>query len=121
MRFKQTAVAHEYFHILLNGKRGLLRKLIKRINIDDFLNKDTMIKFGYMYDDSLNSRINAMEDCIIRAMCGVVMEDKDIESYCKTNIQCGFVGVPAMIEKINEIDFTQLNINDIISKMTESY
>ncbi len=119
--FSQTAVAHEYFHILLNGKMGLLRKLIKRINIDDFLNKDTMIKFGYMYDDSLNSRINAMEDCIIRAMCGVVMEDKDIESYCKTNIQCGFVGVPAMIEKINEIDFTQLNINDIISKMTESY
>ncbi len=115
--FSQTAAAHEYFHILLNGKRGLLEKLIKRINIDDFINTDTMIKFGYMYDDSLNSKINAMEDCIIRAMCAAVIEDKDVESYCKTNIECGFVGVPAMIEKINEMSFTRLHIDDVISKM----
>lgn len=119
--FSQISVAHEYFHILLNSKKDLLRKLIKQTNMDNFVNMDTMIKFGYMYDDSLNSKINAMEDCIIRAMCAAVIEDKDIESYLKMNIECGFVGVPVMIEKINEIDFAQLHIDDIISKMIEEY
>ena len=48
--FSQISVVHEYFHILLNGKKDLLRKLIKQINIDNFVNTHTMIKFGYMYE-----------------------------------------------------------------------
>ena len=77
--FSQTAAAHEYFHIVLNDKKELLEKLIKQINIDDFVNTDAMIKFGYMHDNSLSSKINAMEDCIIRAMCGAITENEDIE------------------------------------------
>ena len=115
--FSQTAAAHEYFHIVLNGKKNLLDKLVKQIDIDDFVDTDAMIRFGYMQDESVNSKINAIEDCIIRAMCGVLTEDT--EAYCKMNIECGFIGVPAMIEKIKETDLSCLDIDKIISNMAE--
>lgn len=114
--FSQTAAAHEYFHIVLNDKRELLEKLIKQINIDDFVDTDAMIKFGYMHDNSLNSKINAMEDCIIRAMCGAVTENEDIEEYCKMNIECGFIGVPALIKKM---DPTCFRIDEFISNISK--
>ncbi|HIU57446.1 MAG TPA: hypothetical protein IAA61_06500 [Candidatus Ornithomonoglobus merdipullorum] len=115
--FSQTAAAHEYFHIVLNGKKNLLGKLMKQIDIDNFVDTDAMIRFGYMQDESVNSKINAIEDCIIRAMCGVLTEDT--EAYCKMNIECGFIGVPAMVEKIKETDLSCLDIDKIISNMAE--
>lgn len=115
--FSQTAAAHEYFHIVLNGKKNLLGKLMKQIDIDDFVDTDAMIRFGYMQDKSIDSKINAIEDCIIRAMCGVLTEDT--EAYCKMNTECGFMGVPAMMEKIKETDLSCLDIDKIISNMAE--
>ena len=61
-----------------------------------------------------------MEDCIIRAMCGAITENEDIEEYCKINIECGFIGVPALIEKIKETDLTRFHIDEFILNVAKN-
>lgn len=117
--FSQTSAAHEYFHIVLKGKKDLLDKLVKKIDINDFVDIDKMIKFGYMQDETISSKINAIEDCFIRAMCGVLTED--IEAYCEINAKCGFIGVPAMIEKLHEMDLAVLDMDKVILNIAEIY
>ena len=117
--FSAISATHEYFHILLKDKQELLKKLIKHININDFIDTNAMLKLGYMNNNSEDNKLNAMEDCIIRALCGFIIEPENVEKYFKMNTECGFIGALKMFRKVRDVNLNTLNIDKIICKMFE--
>lgn len=78
-----------------------------------------MFYWGYMTDDSEKSKVNALEDCIIRALCGI-LSSINIGKYCEMNYESGFISVPQLIHNLKEISISDITLEELLYKIVAS-
>lgn len=64
--FSEETVIHEYLHIIVKSKHKEFEKLSQENDIHDFVNINEMQKLGYLKDNSLESKIHAIEEQFVR-------------------------------------------------------
>lgn len=93
----ETAILHEYLHTILYKFRPQFEGLIQEYGINKFVDIARMIEFGYMTNNTLQSKCHALEDCVIRGIVGVLATTISLSDYCKMNQDMGFLFVPKII------------------------
>lgn len=114
--FSPKAVIHEYLHVVLEPRRPLFTDIVRRYGIEAFVDVEKMIALGYMRDQAESSQIHALEDCIIRALCGILEASSDVE-YCRMNEESGFLSVGKMINGMQNVLLENITLEQIILKM----
>ena len=112
-----TAVKHEYLHVVLHEYRPIILDILRHHSIDEFVVPGKMLSLGYMRDSSPESKAHALEDCIVRALCGVLDSDVDQKTYVRMNQDNGFISVPNMIHNLQSLSLYEMTPEEIIRKM----
>lgn len=64
--FNEKTAIHEYLHIIAKSKHQKFQKLLLENDIDNFINIREMKKLGYLKNDSIESKIHALEEEFVR-------------------------------------------------------
>lgn len=64
--FSEKTVIHEYLHIIAKSKHKEFEKLLLENDINNFINIREMKKLGYLKNDSIESKIHALEEQFVR-------------------------------------------------------
>lgn len=94
--FAQNGAVHEYLHAVLHPYQPLLTEALQRRSIDAFVDVPAMRALGYMPDDTPASAAHALEDCVVRALSGL-LENADAQpAFWAAMCRQGFTAVPRM-------------------------
>ena len=99
-RFDRSSVIHEALHPFVAKHRSKLQELLDQRGIDAFVDRERMREYGYMPEDTSKSCLHALEECVVRALCGAVDETIDRKAYGEWNRRQGFIAVETMMEKL---------------------
>lgn len=113
--YSETAVLHEYLHPIINEFHPQLEKIIELYGIEKFVNPSKMIKIGYMNDYSIQSKCNALDNCIIMGLVGAMATSINVKDYCMMIAEMGFLFVPQIIKYAEKYKPTKDNLLDFIT------
>ncbi len=96
--FRSSAIIHEYLHIALKPIRSILIDTILKVGIVRYVDVNCMIELGYLRENTVEDKAHALEECIVRALVGVIDTALNLSEYYKDNLQNGFISVPRMVD-----------------------
>lgn len=112
--FSESAAIHEYLHPLLQKQRGAVLRLLRVHGLDRFLNTEKVAALGYLIGISEEDQAHALEECIVRAITGV-LSGVSPEEYCKMNLEYGFTSLPEMMERLWQNSLEKKTLEEILS------
>jgi len=117
----EISILHEFLHPFIAARRNMIASLLPKVNLDKCFNKEKMITYGYKWDDSVESKIHALEECFVRGISiGISnMSRQEKAQYCKWSCDSGFLFVSEVLKAIETIDITEDNLSDFIRQMME--
>ena len=86
------SMLHETLHTVVAAYRDKIMKFAEKYGLTDFANRDKMMEFGYMEDDSVASITHVIEECFVRS-AAVVLAGKSDERLC-VHAEYGCASVP---------------------------
>ena len=97
-------------------------KLLLKANLDKYINTESMVTCGYMWDISDDSKIHALEECFVRGISTGLsnMSGQERAQYCKWSSDSGFLFVSEIVKAMDETDVTEDNLSNFIRQMLES-
>lgn len=101
--FVRESAIHEALHPYVAAHRGTLAQMLTQRGLRLFADEQRLRQYGYLWDDSPESQLHAMEECVVRALCGVVDDSLDLFGYIERNRAQGFVCIADMIEKMSHM------------------
>lgn len=118
----EIATLHEFLHPFVSAHRHTISALLSKVNIDNCVNTESMITYGYMWDDSEDSKIHALEECFVRGVSiGISnMSREEKAQYCKWSCDSGFLFVSEILKAMDTMDITEDNLGDFIQQILES-
>lgn len=102
------SMLHETLHTSIAKYRERVQEFSQKHGLMNFANRDRMMEFGYMEDDSASSITHVIEECFVRAL-SVVLAGKD-EERLRAHVDFGCDGVPFIASHFKIIRPT---INDL--------
>lgn len=80
-----------------------------------------MMKYGYMWDDSDDAVIHALEECFVRGISiGVSnMSEHEKAQYSRWSCDSGFLLVSEIIKVLETVDITEDSLSDFIRQIME--
>lgn len=115
--FRNSAVIHEYLHLALKPIRGMLFDIVQRHEIERYVDVKCMLELGYLRGESIEDKAHTLDECLVRALCGVIDKTLDLNEYCKENVRSGFHSVPQMINSITGNLWFDASLGDVILHM----
>ena len=114
--FSESAAIHEYLHPLLQKQRSTVLRLLRVHGLARFLDTEKVAALGYLIGTSEENQAHALEECIVRAITGV-LSGVSPEGYCKMNLECGFTSLPEMMEHLQQNSLEKKTLEEILSDM----
>lgn len=62
------SILHEFLHPFVSAHRNIISVLLSKVNLDKCINTVSMITYGYIWDDSEDAKIHALEECFVRGI-----------------------------------------------------
>jgi hypothetical protein len=109
---------HETLHTVVAVYRDRIMDFSQKHGLMGFANREKMIEFGYMVDDSVDSVTHVIEECFVRAM-SVVLANKDDERL-RTHAKYGCDGVPFIASHFKSIHPTMEETGTFIDTVLEN-
>jgi len=122
----EIAILHEFLHPFVSAHRNIISTLLPLIGIDKCFNTESMITYGYMWDNSEDAKVHALEECFVRGISiGISsMSKQEKAQYCKWNCDSGFLLTSEIVNAIevedNAVDITEDKLSDFIRQILES-
>jgi len=118
----EIAILHEFLHPFISVHRNIISVLLPIANLDKCINTESMITYGYMWNDSEDAKIHALEECFVRGISiGISnMSKQEKAQYCKWSCDSGFLFTSEIINAIEAVDITEYNLGDFIRQILES-
>ncbi|NLC68202.1 MAG: hypothetical protein GX754_05345 [Clostridiaceae bacterium] len=118
----EISILHEFLHPFITAHRNIIVSLLPKVNPDKCFNAGRMITYGYMWDDSEDSKIHALEECFVRGITiGLSSMSKQEKSqYCKWSCDSGFLFVREVLKAMDTMDVTEENLGDFIRQVMGS-
>lgn len=118
----EISILHEFLHPFISVHRGMISTLLPAVNLDKWVNTESMITYGYMRDDSEDSKVHALEECFVRGISiGISnVSNQEKAQYCKWSYDSGFLIVNEILKAIDAMDITEDNLGDFVRQMMES-
>ena len=86
------SMLHETLHMAVAVHREKIMEFSRKNGLMNFADRDKMMEFGYMADDSVDSIAHVIEECFVRAV-SVVLANKNDERL-NAHVMYGCDGVP---------------------------
>lgn len=112
--FWSCAVIHEYLHIALKPVRGMLLDIVQDREIDKYVDVNCMLELGYLHGDTAEYRAHMLDECLVRALCGVIDKSLNLSDYCQMNVQNGFCSVPQMMNNLSGCTWSDMTLKEIV-------
>jgi len=121
----EIAILHEFLHPLVSAHRNTISALLPNVNLDRCFNTESMITYGYMWENSEDAKVHALEECFVR---GISIEISSMSrqvkaQYCKWNCDSGFLLTSEIVNAIeaedNAVGITEDNLGDFIRQILE--
>lgn len=112
--FKNSAVIHEYLHLALKPIRGTLLNIVQSHPLSWYVNMEKMLELGYLRGNCIEDLAHTLDECLVRALCGVIDKTLDVNEYCRENVQSGFDSVPQMIYRLNGFPWSDMSLKEIV-------
>jgi len=118
----EIAILHEFLHPFISAHRNIISALLPIANLDKCINTESMITYGYMWDNSEDSKIHALEECFVRGISiGISsMSKQEKTQYCKWSCDSGFLFVREILKVMETMDITEDNLGDFMRQVMES-
>jgi len=118
----EISILHEFLHPFISVHRGMISTLLSAVNLDEWVNTESMITYGYIWDDSEDSKVHALEECLVRGISiGISnMSNQEKAQYCKWSYDSGFLIVNKILKAIDAMDITEDNLEYFVLQMMES-
>jgi len=117
--FRNSAVIHEYLHLALKPVRGMLFDIVQRHEIERYVDVKCMLELGYLRGESIEDKAHTLDECLVRALCGVIDKTLDLNEYCQENVRSGFHSVPQMINNITGNLWIDDSLGNVILHMID--
>ena len=112
---------HETIHTAIAKYRAAITAFAKTYGLSGFANKEKMIEFGYMENESSSSIAHVIEECFVRAF-STVLSGKN-EERLRFHARYGCDSVPFIASHIHRVrpSYKELGnfVTSILSAMTE--
>jgi len=117
----EIAILHEFLHPFVSAHRNIISVLLPIANLDKRINTERMITYGYMWDDSEDAKVHALEECFVRGISiGISnMNKQEKAQYCKWSCDSGFLLTSEILKAIDTMDITEDNLDDFIRQIME--
>ena len=112
--FRNSAVIHEYLHLALKPIRGTLLNIVQSHSLNRYVNMKSMLELGYLRGYSNEDLAHTLDECLVRALCGVIDKTLDVNEYCRENVQSGFDSVPQMINMLSGCSWSDMPLKEIV-------
>jgi len=103
---------HETLHPVVALQRDKITAFSAENGLSGFANREKMMKYGYMVDDSVASIAHVIEECFVRAI-SVVLSNKN-DKRLQSHVEFGCDGVPFIAEQFINISPTIENFGTFI-------
>lgn len=117
--FRNSTVIHEYLHLALKPIREMLFDIVQRHELDKYVDVKCMLELGYLRGESTEDKAHTLDECLVRALCGVIDKTLDLNEYCQENVRSGFHSVPQMMNNIAGSSWIDASLEDIILHMID--
>jgi len=118
--FWSCAIIHEYLHIALKPIRSMLFDIIHNDGIDKYVDVKCMHELGYLHGNTVEAKAHALDECFVRAICGVIDKSLDLSWYCQENVKNGFWAVPRAIDKLAKLSWQDMSLEEIVIQVANS-
>ena len=98
------SMLHETLHTVVAQYRNKILAFSEKYGLMNFANRDKMIEFGYMEDNSVASITHVIEECFVRAV-SVILADKS-EERLRVHAEYGCDSVPFIASQFKSISPT---------------
>lgn len=117
----EIAILHEFLHSFIAAHRNVLVNFLQKINLDRCINIESMKTYGYMWDDSEDAKVHALEECFVRGISigNSNMSKQEKAQYCKWSCDSGFLFVSEILKAMDTMDITEDNLGDFIQQILE--
>ena len=112
--FSVSSAIHEVLHISLKEEVDRIRTLLERKGLEYFVRPNLLRQTGYLWDTSENSKIHAVEECIIRAVSGLMDDALQRDEYEENNRCLGFFSVAKLMRFLETIPFHQMTWGEVL-------
>ena len=85
------SMLHETLHTIVAAYRDRILTFSEQHGLMGFANRDKMMEFGYMEDDSASSITHVIEECFVRAISVVLAGKRDERLYVHAEYGCDSV------------------------------
>jgi hypothetical protein len=118
----EIAILHEFLHPFISAHRNIISVFLPITNLDKCINTESMITYGYMWDDSEDAKVHALEECFVRGISiGISnMNKQEKAQYCKWSCDSGFLFVSEILKAMEVMGITEDNLGDFIRQILGS-
>ena len=117
----EIAILHEFLHPFISAHRNVISVFLPIANLDKCINTESMITYGYMWDDSEDAKVHALEECFVRGISiGISnMNKQEKAQYCKWSCDSGFLLTSEIINAIEAVGITEYHFGDFLGQVME--
>lgn len=113
---------HETMHVAVAEYRMEITSFAKTYGLASFANRDRMMEFGYMADESAASATHAIEECFVRAL-STVLSGQNGERP-QVHVRYGFDSLPFIASRVGRTRPTYQTlggfIGDVLDEMKKA-
>ena len=115
-----STMLHEYFHQILKQYKTMIYDYVSKNGVNKLVDIDKMRFYGYMWDNTLESKARALEECLVRGLSIILtssVKKTDVDQYCQYNEESGFLFVRSITDYANTIIPTKDNLSEFIASV----
>lgn len=115
------AILHEFVHPFISSYRDKFAEFLPKIDINKYIDTNSMVTYGYMWDDSEGSKIHALEECFVRGISiGISnMNEQEKVQYCRWSCDSGFLFATEIINAMKSMEITEDSLGEFIQRILE--
>ncbi len=108
---------HETMHTAIAKYRDKLISFAEVFGLGTFADKDKMMQFGYMEDESAESAANVIEECCVRALAVTLSGGSD--ERLQFHAEYGCTSVPFIASRIRRMKPSYTSLNEFIRNILD--
>ena len=119
------SVVHEFLHSVIKLLRDSFKKYIRKYDFGLMVDKTKMLSYGYMWNESEESMINALEESFVRALSIAMTTQsykaEQVSEYIQRDVDAGFKLVPIIVQHARRHMPNSNNINDLMTGVLDNH
>jgi hypothetical protein len=119
---ESVAILHEFMHPFISKHERKIRSYLPGIDFSKCIDTEKMKAYGYMWDNSENAKVHALEECFVRGISIGISNASAEEKVqrCKWSSASGFILVDEVAARADINKVTDATLGEFITNVLRS-